>query len=176
MKRWVYRRPILPSDKHRGYSVPLYLVPVAILSGTATDGITEQEIRVGGDTIIITLHNDTWVTSGANFNAQRQNIINGLDSAQSEGTGWNAEVRDKEVVGAVVRDSDTQVTITLTAAAAYATTADETITVAVPASALITSAVAVIANVPFSVTNESTAAFLMAFTPLAQNIVRSSYM
>ena len=89
-----------------------------------------------GKTVIITLTNDTWVASGATFDAQRQNIINGLDSAQSETLGWNNEVRDKEVVTAVVRTSDTVVTITLSAAAAYNITSDETITVTAPATAL----------------------------------------
>jgi hypothetical protein len=109
----------------------------AAITGTAGDGITELEIVEGGETIIITLTNETWV-SGAAFNdAVRQAIIDGLDSDGSEPNGWNAEVRDKEVVGAVVRDSDTQVTITLTAAPAYSVLADETITVTVPASAIV---------------------------------------
>ena len=80
---------------------------VAAITGTATASITEADIVAGGKTIIITLTNDTWVAAGATFNAIRQDIIDGLDSAQSELLGWNNEVRDKEVVGAVVRDSDT---------------------------------------------------------------------
>lgn len=108
---------------------------VAAISGTL-DGSTEKDVVSGGKTIIITLTNDTWVAAGATFNAQRQNIIDGLDSAQSETLGWNNEVRDKEVVTAVVRTSDTVVTITLSAASAYNPGADETITVTVPATAL----------------------------------------
>jgi len=123
----------------------------AAVTGTATAIIDEDDIVTGGKTIILTLTGDTWVASGAAFNAQRQNIIDGLDSAQVEGTGWNAEVRDKEVVGAVVRTSDTVVTITLTAAASYDITAQEVITVTVPATALVTSASAVIAAPTFTV-------------------------
>ncbi len=108
---------------------------VAVVTGTL-DGSSETDIVAGGRTIIITLTNETWVTAGATFNAQRQNIIDGLDSAQSESQGWNAEVRDKEVVGAVVRTSDTVVTITLSASASYAITANEAITVTVPATAV----------------------------------------
>lgn len=111
-------------------------VSSAVVTGTATSAITEADVVAGGKTIIITLTNDTWVTAGATFNAIRQDIINGLDSAQSEGTGWNAVVRDAEVVGAVVRTSDTVVTITLSAAATYNITAPETITVTVPGSAV----------------------------------------
>ena len=123
----------------------------AAVTGTAIASITESDIVTGGKTIIITLTNDTWVTAGATFDAQRQNIINGLDSAQSELTGWNAEVRDKEVVGSVVRTSNTVVTITLSASASYDITAQETITVTVPATALTTSASAVVATPTFTV-------------------------
>jgi hypothetical protein len=108
----------------------------AAVSGTATASITEADIVAGGKTIVITLTNDTWVTSGATFNAIRQDIIDGLDSAQSELLGWNNEVRDKEIVGAVVRTSDTVVTITLTASPLYDITANETITITVPATAV----------------------------------------
>lgn len=117
------------------------LLPLQILNlletGAATASIggtslTEAQIVAGGQEITITLTNDTWI---ADITAQRQAIIDGLDSAQSELLGWNNEVRDKEVVGAVVRTSDTVVTITLSAAI-YDITADETITVTIPASAL----------------------------------------
>jgi hypothetical protein len=104
----------------------------AAITGTL-DGSTEADIVAGGQTIIITLTNDTFVAFNDTI---RQAVIDGLDSAQSETLGWNNEVRDKEVVGAVSRDSDTQVTITLTASPLYNITASETITVTVPASAL----------------------------------------
>lgn len=128
----------------------------AVLTGTAiAGGVLESEIVAGGETIIITLTNDTWVAAGGTFNAQRQNIIDGLDSAQAEGAGWNAEVRDKEVVTAVVRTDDKTCTITLTtAAAAYVITASETITVTVPATAMIFNTVDILATPTFIVTNE----------------------
>ena len=77
------------------------------------------------------------MAAGAAFDAVRQDIIDGLDSAQSESTGWNIEVRDKQTVGGVVRTSSTVVTITLDAQAAYDITVKETITVAVPVTAVI---------------------------------------
>ena len=89
------------------------------------------------------------------FADERQAIIDGLDAATSPANGWNDEVRDKEVVGAVVRTSNTVVTITLTAAAAYAIASDETITVTIPASALVTSGSPVVATPTFTVTNEA---------------------
>ncbi len=106
----------------------------AALSGKVI--FAESEVIAGGGETILTITGDTWVAAGAAFNAQRQNIIDGFDSAQVEATGWNAEVRDKEVVGAVVRTSDTVVTITWSAAAAYDVTAREDITATVPATAL----------------------------------------
>ena len=110
--------------------------PYATLSGTAASGLTEAEIVAGGETIILTLTNDTWVAAGATFDAQRQAIINGITSAQSETLGWNNVVRDAEAVTSVVRTSNTIVTITLSAAATYDITANETITLTVPASAV----------------------------------------
>jgi hypothetical protein len=125
------------------------------LSGTITADTDESDIVAGGKTIILTLGNDTWVTAGATFDAQRQNIINGLDSAQAEAAGWNAQVRDTLAVGTVVRTSDTVVTITLSAQAAYVITANETITMTVPATA-VTGAAQLTATPTFSVTNLGT--------------------
>jgi len=134
-----------------------------VVAGTAVaGGVLESEIVSGGETIIITLTNDTWLASGAPFDGQRQNIIDGLDSAQSEAAGWNAEVRDKEVVGAVVRTSDTVVTVTLTAAGAYVITANETITVTTPATALVLNTVDIIATPTFDVTNEGVVGRIMS--------------
>ena len=134
----------------RPYASFVPATATAVVSGTATASITEADIVAGGKTIIITITNDTWVTAGATFNATRQDIIDGLDSAQSELLGWNNEVRDKEVVGAVVRTSDTVVTITLTASPLYDLTANETITITVPASA-VTAAAPITATPTFDV-------------------------
>lgn len=67
----------------------------------------------------------------AKFVDIRQAIINGIDSAQAEGTGWDA-IRSTIPVTAVVRTSDTVVTITLPALPGYNITAQETLTVTVP--------------------------------------------
>jgi len=98
--------------------------------------IQEAEIVTGGVVFTITLTGATWNTAGAPFDDERQAIINGMSAATSPALGWNAEVRDKEVVTAVVRTSDTVVTITLTASALYDISLDEAITVTVPASAI----------------------------------------
>jgi hypothetical protein len=128
----------LPGDKRPKLIVTAsVLVPAAAITGTIGDGGTEQEVRDGG-TILVTLTDDTWVADGATFDAQRQNIIDGLDAASSPATGWNNEVRDEIGVASVVRTSATLATITLTASevAGYAITSTETITVTVPATAV----------------------------------------
>lgn len=128
------------------------------VSGTAVSGgVLESEIVAGGETIILTVSNDTWVADDGTFASIRQDIIDGLDSAGAEVFGWNAEVRDKLDVSAVVRTSDTVVTITLTAAAAYAIDSDETITVTVPASSLTTSSSDVTGQQTFTVTAQAEA-------------------
>jgi len=130
----------------------------AAVTGTAQPTLTESEVVSGGETIIITLTGDTFVAAGAGAigsEADTQAIIDGVSAAASPANGWNNEVRDKEVIGSVSRDSDTQATITWTAAAAYSVAADETITVTVPAAALVTSASPLTATPTFVVTNEA---------------------
>lgn len=106
----------------------------AALSGSALSNLREAGVVAGGKQIIITLTDDTWI---ADITAQRQAIIDGLTSSSSETNGWNNEVRDKEVVTAVERTSDTVVTITLTAAPAYNITDTEVVEVTIPAAALV---------------------------------------
>lgn len=122
----------------------------AALAGTITSSTTEVNIVSGGKTIILTLANDTWAASGATFDAQRQNIINGIDSAQAEITGWDAVVKAGLAVTAVVRTSATVVTVTLPAFASFDITATETITATIPSTAL-TGAGAVVASPTFTV-------------------------
>jgi hypothetical protein len=122
----------------------------AVVTGTATASITEADVVTGGKTIIVTLANDTWVAV-ASFDAQRQNIINGLDSAQSELLGWDNVVKLLQGVAGVVRTSDTVVTITLDAQATFDITAQETITVTVPATAINFTGAAIVGSPTFTV-------------------------
>lgn len=124
--------------------------PTVALTGTITSLTQASDIVAGGKTIILTVTGDTWVASGATFDAQRQNIINGMVSAQSEAHGWNNEVKAKIGVSDVVRTSNTVVTITLDAESAYAITAPDVITLTVPATALILGA-ALVASPIFTI-------------------------
>lgn len=108
----------------------------ATLTGTII-GALVVDIIVGGKTIILTLSGTTWVAAGATFNAERQNIINGLLSAQSDTHGWNADVIAALAVTDVVRTSAAVVTITLPAVATYAILASETITATIPMTAIV---------------------------------------
>lgn len=85
------------------------------------------------------------------FDDVRQAIINGLDSAQSEANGWDIRVKAALAVTDVVRTSATVVTITLDAEAAYDITAQETITVTIPASAILATGPAMTAEPTFTV-------------------------
>ncbi len=142
----------------------------AALTGTAiAGGVLESEIVAGGDTVIITLNNDTWVAAGAGpigSVADTQALIDGFDSAQSEGAGWNVEVRDKEVTSSIVRTSDTIATWTITAAASYIITANETITLTIPAATMVTSGIDVEADATFDVTNEGGVSTIIYLTLL----------
>lgn len=123
----------------------------AAITGTATASMTEADVVAGGKTIIITLTGDTWIAAGAaSFDLQRQNIINGIDSAQSELLGWDTIVKATQGIGGVARTSNTVVTVTLDASPTYNITAQETITVTIPATAL-TGANAIVATPSFTV-------------------------
>lgn len=139
--------PAFPVE-NRGftYSTDINLPPatLAAITGTATTGITEADVQAGGKTIIITLTNDTWAAAGAAFDAQRQNILDGLAST-------SGIFAINEPVTSVVRTSDTVVTITLTADPTYDIVVTDTITDTVPASALTTSLVGVLATPSFTV-------------------------
>jgi hypothetical protein len=84
------------------------------------------------------------------FADARAAIRDGLDSAQSEGGGWDAKVKPNIPLGNIVRTSDTVVTITLQAQADYNITAQETITATVPDSAL-TGAGPIVATPTFTI-------------------------
>ncbi len=131
MSRLGRAQPFKPLIRQRRFALAS-----AVLSGTITASTVAADIVAGGKTIILTLTGDTWVAAGATFDGQRQNIINGMTSAQSELLGWNNVVKALQGVAGVVRTTDFIVTITLDAQITYSITAQETITVTIPATAL----------------------------------------
>jgi len=140
---------------------------VGVASGTIIPGgCTESEIVSGSKTIVITLSGDEWVAAGATFDAQRQNIINGMDSAQAEAAGWDAVVKGLLPVTAVVRTNANTATITLTdfdgdPYTAFGITANETVTVTIPATAVV-GAVEIVATPTFQISAEQISAEVMS--------------
>ncbi len=117
-----------------------------VTTGTATSSATAADIVAGGLTVILTVAGDQWVsTLGAN-NAATTALLAGIDSAQSEAAGWDAEVKANLDYTMLTRDSATQCTLVLPASASYLITATETITVTVPAAALLASSSPVVSS------------------------------
>lgn len=163
VRKFLARNWIVNESTGKKYSDRIFLNETSrFLTVTGTvDGSTESQI-IGGSpivTVVLTISEDTWITNSdsPSFDSQRQAIIDGLDATNSplELLGWNNEVRDTMGVAQVVRTSDTVVTITLntTETADYKTTADEIITVTIPASAL-TSGIELIAENFVTITAE----------------------
>lgn len=131
------------------------LLESSVSATVSNNTVLEAELVTGGERFNLTLTGDTWVAAGATFNAVRQAIIDGFDSAQSESTGWNAEIRDKQAVTTVTRASDTIAVFQTTASVDYDITSDEVITVTIPASALVSSSTVVGATPTITVTAEA---------------------
>ena len=110
--------------------------PSAGLSGSLVPSVVEADIVAGGETLVITLTDDTWDATVGADNAITTALINGIDSDGLEGTGWDAVVKAGLTFNEVTRTSSTVVTVTLPAFASFDVVADETVTVTVPASAV----------------------------------------
>jgi hypothetical protein len=135
-----------------------YVIKSATISGTITSGVSETDIVTGGKTLLITLNNDTWIAAGTGpigSTANTQSLIDGIDSAQNEATGWDAVVKVGIETTDVVRTSNTVATITLDAEATYNITANETVTATIPA-AVLTGAAQIVATPTFTITAEVT--------------------
>lgn len=111
----------------------------AAVTGTGGSGMSGAEVRAGAKTLIITMTGDTFVAAGASFDAARQAILDGIVAATSPTWGWNV-VRASIPTSAVVRTSATVCTITLPALAGYQSNTTETLTITVPAAALVLAA------------------------------------
>ncbi len=128
--------------------------PSLALSGTITASVNETDIVAGGKTIILTLVSETWVASGAAFNAQRQAILDKLVSDMAEANGWDAELSNLPVTD-VVRTTDEIVTLTLSALASYDITASEVVSGGAPAAALVISGSDLVATGTFVISATS---------------------
>ncbi|HEX9729083.1 MAG TPA: hypothetical protein VGA37_11310, partial [Gemmatimonadales bacterium] len=134
-----------------GTQAEITVEPTIALSGTIPTA-TEGDIVTGGQTIILTLTGDTWHANIGAENDTTQMLLDGLDADAAEATGWDAVVKSGLAFGDVERTSATVVTITLQPFPSYDITADETITVTIPASALNQASGPIVATPTFMVT------------------------
>jgi hypothetical protein len=126
----------------------------AALTGTVAGGITESDIVTGGDTIILTLTGDTFVTGVSS----EDGIASGSDSDKTGANKWDALIKtDLDNTDVVLSGGDTIATITLPAYATYDTDELETITWTIPAASLTTSGGDVVASPTFTVSVVSAA-------------------
>lgn len=129
-------------------SVVTITVPAtALYNITAPETITAtipESVLIGPNPVIAS-PTIAIATDAATFNGLRQSIIDGFVSAQAEGTGWNAR-RSTIPVSALVRTSPTTATLTIPADSGYNITANETITITVPAAAVASGSPVVISN------------------------------
>lgn len=122
------------------------------LTGSAAAAIDEEDVVNGGKEIILTLTDDTWHADVGTDCQETTDLIAGIDSAQGEPGGWDANVKANMAHGDITREVDNvTVTIELAAEEGYDITATETITATIPANALVSSGIAVEAAPTFTV-------------------------
>ena len=138
------------------WDIGAYELTTSVTGTIIADNQTESGVVAGGYTIVIVLTNDTWHADVGADNAITDEIIAGIDSNGVEGTGWDAVVKANMVFGDITRElDDVTVTILLGAEPTYAITANETITITIPASALVTSTTPIVAYPTFFISNEN---------------------
>ncbi len=109
----------------------------AFAEGSLGNGATDIGVRQGGLVLDLRLQSESWVAP-ASFDAQRQNIIDGIDSNTSIINGWDAVVKTSIDVADIVRISAQIVRIgPLAAFPSYSIPTFETITATIPDSALV---------------------------------------
>lgn len=117
-----------------GWAAFLVRIPVAAAAADPSDGA--RLLLETGDGLLLETGVSGIRREETVFNDIRQNLINGLDASGVEATGFDTVVRPAIPLSAVVRTSDTVVTITLPAVPSYNITTNETITATVPSVAL----------------------------------------
>lgn len=110
---------------------------------------TEVDVATNQNAIIVILTNDTL---NPFTNAIKQAIIDGMTSSGTEDNGWNNRIRDQLETPAVTRITDAIFRVDLPPFPALAITATETITVTIPAVALLSGS-AIVASPTFTVTD-----------------------
>lgn len=131
----------------------------ALLTGTMTATVDEDDITTGSKTIIITLTGDTFKAAGTGpigSTADTQALIDGFNAASSPTNGWDNEVRDKALTSEVVRTSSTVATWTVAAQSGYDITSQETISGTIPVAVLVTGAGVITSTPTFTIDEVAT--------------------
>lgn len=112
-------------------------VEAAVTGTMAVPDLGEADIVTGGKTIIITLSYGKWADDIATDSTKRNALFDGL-MANSETAEWSKVVTalKNDGEGAIVRNSDTRVTITLAEVPLYNISVNQSITLVIPASAI----------------------------------------
>ena len=131
-----------------------YLDAAAISSSLGgTVALLEAEVVAGGEITTVSLSNDTWHADIGDDNAITDALIAGFDSDGAEANGWNNTVRDGTLAfGDITRTSDTLLTIVWPATPGYDADTDETITLTLDATTLVTSSTDITATGSITVT------------------------
>ena len=109
---------------------------VASLSGTLVPNDPESAIVTGGSTLRITLAGAAfWKSCGAEFDAIKQGLIDGMVAIQNEAQGYNAKVTPVQTTTTIQRHSDRLAVYTLTAVSTYDITVSEVVDVTISNSA-----------------------------------------
>ena len=119
------------------------------LTGTATSSMQVEDVVNGGRTLIFTVTGDQFVATLGDNNAITTAFLAAITSEQSEATGWNAVVVLTHAM--LTRDSATQCTLVLPAAATYDITVGETVRATPPATSLLASSGSIVASPIFTV-------------------------
>ena len=133
------------------YTFPTVVAAVtAAATGTSVPTQTEADVVLGGNTIILTVTGDTFVTGTSSLGG----IAAGSDSDQAaSGTNWDSLVKSAlDNTDVVLSVGDTVATITLPAFASYDISSTETITWTIPAASLTTSADPIVSSPGHTVT------------------------
>jgi hypothetical protein len=154
---------------------------VASLSGTLLSApVSEADIAAGGKTLVITLTDGQWATDIATDKMKREALFTGLKlNGTTDASQWNNVVAALKTASAltgqttIVRNSDSIVTIKLPVVATYKITANQTVTLNIPATSIMGGKNTVTAGQDIIVERLGTAALSGTVSGAAEGTIRA---
>jgi hypothetical protein len=123
--------------------------PILTISGTATPSILETNIHAGNYTVVFDVVNDTWHSTMAGSNAVSTAFLAGITGTDD----WST-VASLLTFANLNRNSATKLTLTLPAAPSYSISANETVSINIPAGSF-TGAAGTNPGVAFTILNQA---------------------